>query len=167
MACLEKSKGRLGVIWPSMLNKVVLGKWLWIFSYECDCLLRKTNGEKYGEMAEGWCSTIDMEALLATCRRWSAKLENIFKWEPMFPSVMVEQENFRKMSCVGDEIKGLLFAFFTLAVHKDAWVLAYWEAGLGWQPVGIQDLEFLWLRVGDGGKFVPSEFGVHSGQLCW
>lgn len=36
----------------------------------------------------------------------------------MFPSVMVEQENFRQMSCVGDEIKGLLFAFFTLAVHK-------------------------------------------------
>lgn len=49
----------------------------------------------------------------------------------MFPSVMVEQENFRQMSCVGDEIKGLLFAFFTLAVHKDAWVLAYWEAGAG------------------------------------
>ena len=43
---------------------------------------------------------------VATCQKRSEKLENIFKQQPIFPSVMVERQNFRQMSGVGDEIRG-------------------------------------------------------------
>ena len=54
VVCTQKEKGGLGIWKIDLLNKALLGKWIWRFAFEKDNLWKKAIGVKYGEEGFGW-----------------------------------------------------------------------------------------------------------------
>jgi len=54
--CSPIARGGLGVKKLILLNKALLGKWLWRFENEQDYLWRQVIASKYGIQRGGWCS---------------------------------------------------------------------------------------------------------------
>ncbi|RVX00219.1 putative ribonuclease H protein [Vitis vinifera] len=54
VVCAQKEKGGLGIRRIALLNKVLLGKWLWRFAFEEDKLWKKVIMEKFGQEGLGW-----------------------------------------------------------------------------------------------------------------
>ncbi|RVW15914.1 hypothetical protein CK203_073052 [Vitis vinifera] len=54
--CTQKEKGGLGIRKIVLLNKALLGKWIWRFAFEKDVLWKKVIGVKYGLEGCGWRS---------------------------------------------------------------------------------------------------------------
>ncbi|RVW52126.1 Nuclear pore complex protein NUP107 [Vitis vinifera] len=50
----QDEKGGLGIRRIALLNKVLLGKWLWRFAFEKDKLWKKVIMEKFGQEGLGW-----------------------------------------------------------------------------------------------------------------
>ena len=48
MVCTQKEKEGLGIRKIVLLNKALLGKWIWRFAFEDDILWKKVIGVKYG-----------------------------------------------------------------------------------------------------------------------
>ena len=46
--CTQKKKGGLGIWKIDLLNKALLGKWIWRFAFEKDILWKKMIEVKYG-----------------------------------------------------------------------------------------------------------------------
>ena len=56
VVCTHKEKGGLGIRKIVLLNKALLGKWIWRFAFEKDVLWKKVIGVKYGLEGCGWRS---------------------------------------------------------------------------------------------------------------
>ena len=56
VACTQKEKGGLGIRRMGLLNKALLGKWIWRFAVEKDVLWKKVIGVKHGLEGCGWKS---------------------------------------------------------------------------------------------------------------
>ena len=54
VVCTQKEKGGLGIRKIDLLNKALLGKWIWRFSFEKDNLWKKVILVKYGQEGFGW-----------------------------------------------------------------------------------------------------------------
>ncbi|KAJ9691474.1 hypothetical protein PVL29_013603 [Vitis rotundifolia] len=54
--CTQKEKGGLGIRRMGVLNKALLGKWIWRFAIEKDVLWKKVIGVKHGLEGCGWKS---------------------------------------------------------------------------------------------------------------
>ena len=54
MVCAQKEKGGLGIRKLVLLNKALLGKWIWRFANENDNLWKKVILVKYGQEGFGW-----------------------------------------------------------------------------------------------------------------
>ena len=54
MVCTQKESGGLGIRKIDLLNKALLGKWIWWFAVEEEFLWRKVIGVKYGQVGFGW-----------------------------------------------------------------------------------------------------------------
>ena len=54
--CTQKEKGGLGFRRIGLLNKALLGKWIWRFAFEKDVLWKKVIGVKHGLEGCGWRS---------------------------------------------------------------------------------------------------------------
>ena len=54
MVCIDKRKGGLGVKSLAILNRALLGKWLWRFANDCEGIWRCLIRTKYGEEFHGW-----------------------------------------------------------------------------------------------------------------
>ncbi|RVW95640.1 LINE-1 reverse transcriptase-like [Vitis vinifera] len=52
--CEDKSKGGLGLRKLVLLNKALLGKWIWRFAYDKDNLWKQVITTKYGQEGHGW-----------------------------------------------------------------------------------------------------------------
>ncbi|RVW78464.1 putative ribonuclease H protein [Vitis vinifera] len=52
--CEDKSKGGLGLRKLVLLNKALLGKWIWRFAYDKDNLWKQVITAKYGQEGHGW-----------------------------------------------------------------------------------------------------------------
>ena len=50
----QKEKGGLGIRKIVLLNKALLGKWIWRFAFEKDLLWKKVIRVKYGQEGCGW-----------------------------------------------------------------------------------------------------------------
>lgn len=55
IVCLNRKKRGLCVRHLSVLNRVLLCKWIWHFSTECDSLWRKVIDLKFGVVIGEWC----------------------------------------------------------------------------------------------------------------
>ncbi|KAJ9680330.1 hypothetical protein PVL29_019599 [Vitis rotundifolia] len=54
VVCTPKEKGGLGIRKIDILNKALLGKWIWRFAFDRDILWKKVIGAKYGKEGFGW-----------------------------------------------------------------------------------------------------------------
>ncbi|RVW40785.1 LINE-1 retrotransposable element ORF2 protein [Vitis vinifera] len=54
VVCTQKKSGGLGIRKIDLLNKALLGKWIWRFAIEEDFFWRKVVGVKYGRLGFGW-----------------------------------------------------------------------------------------------------------------
>ena len=54
--CTQKEKGGLGIRRIGLLNKALVGKWIWRFAFEKDVLWKKVIGVKHGLEGCGWRS---------------------------------------------------------------------------------------------------------------
>ena len=52
--CTDKKKGGLGIKSLAILNKALLGKWLWRFVNDFKGIWRRLIRTKYGEGSYGW-----------------------------------------------------------------------------------------------------------------
>ena len=53
MVCTQKEKGGLGIRKIDLLNKALLGKWIWRFASEKDNIWKRVIGVKYGQEGFG------------------------------------------------------------------------------------------------------------------
>ena len=56
VVCTDKNKGGLGLRKIAMLNKALLGKWIWRYACEKDNLWKQVITTKYGQEDLGWRS---------------------------------------------------------------------------------------------------------------
>ena len=56
VVCFEKRQGGLGLRNLTLLNKALLGKWIWKFASNRDCTWKILISSKYGLDGLGWCS---------------------------------------------------------------------------------------------------------------
>ena len=56
VVCSKKRQGSLGLRNLTLLNKALLGKWIWRFSSDRDCTWKILISSKYGLNGLGWCS---------------------------------------------------------------------------------------------------------------
>ena len=54
MVYTQKEKGGLGIRKIDLLNKALLGKWIWRFASEKDNIWKRVIGVKYGQEGFGW-----------------------------------------------------------------------------------------------------------------
>lgn len=54
VVCLEKNHGGLGLSKLHLLNRALLGKWIWRFVVDSDCSWKRTIQAKYGMEGLGW-----------------------------------------------------------------------------------------------------------------
>ena len=54
LVCSPKEEGGLGIRKIDLLNKALLGKWIWRYAYEKDNLWKTVIGVKYGQEGCGW-----------------------------------------------------------------------------------------------------------------
>ena len=54
VVCTDKDKGELGLRKLAMLNKALLGKWIWRYAYDKDNLWKQAIKVKYGQEGLGW-----------------------------------------------------------------------------------------------------------------
>ena len=56
VVCTDKNKGGLGLRKLALLNKVLLGKWIWRYACDEDNLWKQVITTKYGQEGLGWRS---------------------------------------------------------------------------------------------------------------
>ena len=54
MVCADKEKGGLGLRKLALLNKALLGKWIWRFACDKENLWKRVILAKYGQEGHGW-----------------------------------------------------------------------------------------------------------------
>ena len=54
MVCADKEKGWLGLRKLALLNKALLGKWIWRFACDKENLWKQVLVAKYGQEGLGW-----------------------------------------------------------------------------------------------------------------
>ncbi|RVW74087.1 putative ribonuclease H protein [Vitis vinifera] len=132
VVCSPKEEGGLGIRKIDLLNKTLLGKWVWRYAYEKDNLWKKAIGVKYGQEGCGWRTK-------EVCGPYGVGLwKEIMKeaewcWESM--DLKVGKGNrvlFWMDKWCGNEALSQTFPqLFTLAGHKNAKVCEVWDSSLG------------------------------------
>ncbi|KAJ9707979.1 hypothetical protein PVL29_000172 [Vitis rotundifolia] len=119
VVCSQKEKGGLGIRKIDLLNKALLGKWIWRFAYEKDNLWKKVIGVKYGLEGCGWrtkeaCGSFGVGVWKEIMKEANWCWESIeFKW------------------CGNVVLSHLFPHLFTLTTHKNATINEVWASSLG------------------------------------
>ncbi|RVW78513.1 putative ribonuclease H protein [Vitis vinifera] len=106
VVCSPKEEGGLGIRKIEVLNKALLGKWVWRYAYEKENLWKRVIGVKYGQEGCGW-RTKD------GCGPYGVGL-----WK----EIMKEAD-----WCW----ESIVFKLFTLAGNRKAKVSEVWDSSLG------------------------------------
>ncbi|RVX17977.1 LINE-1 reverse transcriptase-like [Vitis vinifera] len=124
VVCNPKEEGGLGIRKIDLLNKALLGKWVWRYAYEKDNLWKTAIGVKYGQEGHGWRTK-------EVCGPYGVGL-----WK----EIMKEADKVGKGTRVlfwtdkwcGNEALSQTFPqLFTLAGHKNDKVSEVWDSSLG------------------------------------
>ncbi|RVW55063.1 hypothetical protein CK203_066961 [Vitis vinifera] len=132
VVCSPKEEGGLGIRKIDLLNKTLLGKWVWRYAYEKDNLWKKAIGVKYGQEGCGW-RTKDVCGPYGVGMWKEIMKEADWCWESM--DLKVGKGNrvlFWMDKWCGNEALSQTFPqLFTLAGHKNAKVCEVWDSSLG------------------------------------
>ena len=132
MVCSPKEEGGLGIRKRDLLNKALLGKWVWRYAYEKDNLWKTVIGVKYGQEGCGWRTK-------EVCGSFGVGLwKEIMKeanwcWESIeFKVGKGTRVLFWTDKWCGNEVLSQTFPqLFTLAGHRNAKVSEVWDSILG------------------------------------
>ena len=132
VVCRPKEEGGLGIRKIDLLNKALLGKWVWRYAYEKDNLWKTVIGVKYGQEGGGWKTK-------EVCGPFGVGLwKDIMKevdwcWENIeFKVGKGNRVLFWMDKWCGNEALSQSFPqLFTLAGHKNAKVCEVWDSSMG------------------------------------
>ncbi|KAJ9674776.1 hypothetical protein PVL29_023982 [Vitis rotundifolia] len=132
VVCTHKEKGGLGIRRIDMLNKALLGKWVWRFAFEKDNLWKRVIGVKYGHEGSGW-RTREARGTFGVGVWKEIMKEANWCWESIeFKVGKGTRVKFWTDQWCGNEAMSQTFPhLFTLAVHRNATVNEVWDTNLG------------------------------------
>ena len=132
VVCYEKRQGGLGLRNLTLLNKALLGKWIWKFTLNRDCIWKTVISSKYGLDGLGWCSR-------EVCGPFKVGL-----WKEILKESSWAKENWRFNISNGTKIRfrldlwcgtnPLRYSFptlFDLAINKFETVADVWDQSVG------------------------------------
>nr|CAN74793.1 hypothetical protein VITISV_000043 [Vitis vinifera] len=127
-----KEEGGLGIRKIDLLNKALLGKWVWRYAYEKENLWKMVIGVKYGQEGCGWrtkevCGPYGMGL-------WKEIMKEAdWCWESIdFKVGKGTRVLFWTDKWCGNEALSQIFPqLFTLAGHRNAKVSEVWDSSLG------------------------------------
>ena len=132
VVCADKKKGGLGLRKLALLNKALLGKWIWRFACDKENLWKKVILVKYGQEGFGW-RTNEANWTFGV-GVWKEILKEIdWCWE----NIMFTVGNGTKIRFGTDHWCGLATLsqsfpqLFALAVHRNATVEEVWDQNFG------------------------------------
>ena len=121
MVCIDKNKGGLGLRKIAMLNRALLGKWIWRFACEKDNLWKQVITTKYGQEDRGWRSKKANGAVGVGV--WNEILkESDWCWDNLvFLAGKGTKIRFRKdIWCTDTPLSHYFTHLFVMATHRDA-----------------------------------------------
>ena len=132
VVCSPKEEGGLGIRKIDLLNKTLLGKWVWRYAYEKDNLWKTVIGVKYGQEGCGWKTK-------EVCGPFGVGLwKDIMKevdwcWENIeFKVGKGNRVLFWTDKWCGNEALAQSYPqLFTLAGHKNAKICEVWDSSMG------------------------------------
>ncbi|RVW74669.1 putative ribonuclease H protein [Vitis vinifera] len=132
VVCIQKEKGGLGIQKINLLNKALLGKWIWRFSFEKEILWKKVIGVKYGHEVFGW-RTNEARGTFGVGVWKEILKEANWCWDNIgFKVGEGIKVNFWTNQWCGIEALSQTFPqLFALAVHRNATVNEVWDSSLG------------------------------------
>ena len=130
--CSQKESGGLGIRKIDLLNKALLGKWIWRFAFEEDMFWRKVVGVKYGQLGFGW-RTKEARGTFGVGVWREILKESSWCWENIeFKVGKGTKVSFWTDHWCGNEVLSQAFPqLFTLAVQRSASVNEMWDSSLG------------------------------------
>ncbi|RVW65604.1 putative ribonuclease H protein [Vitis vinifera] len=132
VVCSQKESGGLGIRKIDLLNKALLGKWIWRFAFEEDMFWRKVVGVKYGQLGFGW-RTKEARGTFGVGVWREILKESSWCWENIkFKVGKGTKVSFWTDHWCGNEVLSQAFPqLFTLAAHRSASVNEMWDSSLG------------------------------------
>ncbi|RVX06988.1 LINE-1 retrotransposable element ORF2 protein [Vitis vinifera] len=132
VVCTQKESGGLGIRKIDLLNKALLGKWIWQFAIEEDFFWRKVVGVKYGRLGFGW-RTKEARGTFGVGVWKDILKESSWCWDNIeFKVGKGTKVNFWTDHWCGNEVLAQTFPqLFELAVQRNASVNEMWDSSLG------------------------------------
>nr|CAN66460.1 hypothetical protein VITISV_035842 [Vitis vinifera] len=143
VVCTEKNKGGLGLRKIAMLNRALLGKWIWRFACEKDNLWKQVITMKYGQEDHGWRSKKANGAVGVGAWKEILK-ESDWCWDNLvFLVGKGSKIKFWKDTwCTDTPMSHCFTHLFVLAAHRDATIEEMWDQNSGqggWNLVFLRD----------------------------
>ena len=132
VVCTNKNKGELSLRKIVMLNRVLLGKWIWRYTCEKDNIWKQVITTKYGQEDRGWRSKKANGAV--GVRVWKEILkESDWCWDNMlFLAGKGTKIIFWKdIWCTDTPLSHCFTHLFVMAVHRDATIEEMWDQNSG------------------------------------
>ncbi|RVX19303.1 putative serine/threonine protein phosphatase 2A regulatory subunit B''gamma [Vitis vinifera] len=132
VVCTHKESGGLGIRKIDLLNKALLGKWIWRFAIEEDSFWRKVVGVKYGRLGFGW-RTKEARGTFGVGVWRDILKESSWCWD----NIEFKVGKGTKVSfwtdhwCGNEELAQTFPQLFELAVQRNASVNEMWDSSLG------------------------------------
>ncbi|RVW34075.1 Transposon TX1 uncharacterized 149 kDa protein [Vitis vinifera] len=129
---LPKEEGGLGIRKIDLLNKALLGKWVWRYAYEKDNLWKTVIGVKYGQEGGGWktkevCGPFGVGLWKEIMKEVDWCWENIVFKVGKGNRVLFWTDKW----CGNEALAQSYPQLFTLAGHKNAKVCEVWDSSMG------------------------------------
>ncbi|KAL6340700.1 hypothetical protein AAG906_014390 [Vitis piasezkii] len=130
--CEDKSKGGLGLRKLVLLNKALLGKWIWRFAYDKDDLWKQVITAKYGQEGHGWRAKRAYGAIGVGVWKEIWK-ETDWCWDNMgFIVGKGSKINFwTDVWCKGTRLSQNFPHLYAMASHRNATVEEMWDQNFG------------------------------------
>ncbi|RVX16794.1 putative ribonuclease H protein [Vitis vinifera] len=144
VVCVDKEKGGLGIRKISLLNKALLGKWIWRFACAKEELWKKVLEAKYGKEELGWRTRKANGAFGVGVWKEILK-ESSWCWENMgFKVGKGNRIRFWTDLWCGNNVLSQGFPnLFSMAVHRNVTVEECWDQNVGqggWNLRLLRDL---------------------------
>ena len=130
--CEDKSKGGLGLRKLVLLNKALLGKWIWRFAYDKDDLWKQVITAKYGQEGHGWRAKRAYGTIDGGVWKEIGKESN-WCWDNMgFIVWKGSKINFWTDAwCKGTRLSQNFPHLYAMALHRNATVEEMWNQNFG------------------------------------
>ena len=139
--CVDKNKGRIGLRKLVLLNKALLGKWIWRFACDKDNIWKQVITAKYRQEGHGWRAKRAYGAFRVGVRKEILKETN-WCWDNMvFIAWKGSKISFwTDVWCTGIALSQNFPRLFAMASHRNATVEEMWDQNFGQRGFNLRFL---------------------------